>query len=337
MNYNFENIQLKKNMYYNPKKSFSQILEELDPSENYANSRLNVLDAYQRQLKRFDIKTNGEYSNSINKFFESSASAVLFPEFLSRCIKKGMDSNSILNEIVANKTKVDSINFQNVQLENIEPKLTDAIDEAAEMPETKLKINKEISKLKKRGQMLTASYESLDQPINSFALTLEQLGHDLSDAIVKDAIDVLINGDNKKNAAEVLTTNKQGEIEFTDLINVWLKFQRFDLTTIIINPILMAKIANMEEFKNPNSKINFQNQGELIPVFGSKIIKTCAAPKDTIVFLDKSKALSQLIAKDITVEADKLIDRQITRSVIYTITGFTKIFKDASCVLKLKS
>ena len=47
----YDSIKLEKGMYHVAGKSFTQVLEELDPSENYAGSDLEGLDAYQRQLK----------------------------------------------------------------------------------------------------------------------------------------------------------------------------------------------------------------------------------------------------------------------------------------------
>ena len=52
----FESIALEKGMYTVPHKSFSRLLEEMDPSENYKGTALEGMDAYQRQLKRFDIR-----------------------------------------------------------------------------------------------------------------------------------------------------------------------------------------------------------------------------------------------------------------------------------------
>lgn len=40
-------------------------------------------------------------------------------------------------------------------------------------------------------------------------------------------------------------------------------------------------------------------------------------------------------ASDVLVEYDKLIDRQLERAAITSISGFAKIFQDATKVLKL--
>ena len=50
MAYHYENLKLEKGMYGRGGKTFSQTLEELDPSENYRGTALEGLDAFQRQL-----------------------------------------------------------------------------------------------------------------------------------------------------------------------------------------------------------------------------------------------------------------------------------------------
>ena len=77
----FENIKLEKGLYTTGK-SFTKALEELDPSEEYIGTELEGLDAFQRQLKRFDIKVSGRGSDTVEKFFKTSDSAALFPEYV---------------------------------------------------------------------------------------------------------------------------------------------------------------------------------------------------------------------------------------------------------------
>ena len=67
---NFENITIEKGMYQT-KGGISGALEKLDPSENYRGTALEGLDAFSRQLKRFDIKVKGRNSDCVEKFFQS--------------------------------------------------------------------------------------------------------------------------------------------------------------------------------------------------------------------------------------------------------------------------
>jgi len=83
-----DSIKLEKGMYNIRGKSFTEVLESLDPSENYRETNLNGLDAYQRQLKRFNIKVSGPNCDKVEKFFTCTDSAVLFPEFISPQLNK---------------------------------------------------------------------------------------------------------------------------------------------------------------------------------------------------------------------------------------------------------
>ena len=83
----------------------------LDPSENYKGTSLEGLDAYERQLKRFDIKVSGENCDTVSKFFQTSDSAALFPEFVSRSIKLGMREACTVDKIIATTSYIDSLDY----------------------------------------------------------------------------------------------------------------------------------------------------------------------------------------------------------------------------------
>lgn len=87
---NYDTIRLEKGMYAGGN-SLTHTLEELDPSENYRGTALEGLDAYQRQLKRFGIHVSGPGSDAVEKFFQTSDSAALFPEYVSRAVRQGLE------------------------------------------------------------------------------------------------------------------------------------------------------------------------------------------------------------------------------------------------------
>ena len=64
----YDNLKLEKGMYRQEGMNFTQVLESLDPSENYRGTALEGTDAFQRQLKRFGIRPEecaafGDYMN----------------------------------------------------------------------------------------------------------------------------------------------------------------------------------------------------------------------------------------------------------------------------------
>ena len=62
-------------------------------------------------------------------------------------------------------------------------------------------------------------------------------------------------------------------------------------------------------------------------------MKSSAVPSGSLIGLDKKCALEMVTAGDVITQYDKLIDRQLERAAITSITGFSKIFADASKVL----
>ena len=52
----FDNIHLEKGMYHEAGRSFTQVLEQLDPSEGYRGTPLEYTYANQRQLKPYVIR-----------------------------------------------------------------------------------------------------------------------------------------------------------------------------------------------------------------------------------------------------------------------------------------
>ena len=54
-----------------------------------------------------------------------------------------------------------------------------------------------------------------------------------------------------------------------------------------------------------------------------------------MIGLDKRYALEMISAGEVQVEYDKLIDRQLQRAAITSVSGFAKLYPDASKVLKL--
>lgn len=110
MKYNYQNISISKD-FYKTAEGFSKCLERLDPSEQYRGTELAGYDAFQRQLKRFDIKVSGHDSDRLQKFFATSDSAALFPEYVSRAVKQGVDDNHILEEICAAQTQIEGMDY----------------------------------------------------------------------------------------------------------------------------------------------------------------------------------------------------------------------------------
>ena len=204
MTYGYENLKLEKGMYAQSGKSFSRVLESLDPSENYRGTALEGLDAFQRQLKRFDIHVKGAGSDMVEKFFHTTDSAVLFPEFVSRVVRQGMESD-ILPEITATTTNFDGMDYRTIaSVPTDDDKALRRVEEGAVLPTTAIRTQENLVKLHKRGRMLVASYEAIRfQRLDLFSVTLRQIGAYIARMHLDDAVQVLMNGDGNGNGRNI--------------------------------------------------------------------------------------------------------------------------------------
>lgn len=333
----YKTINIDKSMYNRRGKTFSQVLEELDPSTNYKNTPLEKLDAFGRQLKRFDIRVSGAQSDMVEKFFQTSSSAALFPEYVSRAIKLGMEYANALPDITATVTKIDGMDYRSIVSDpDDDTRSLKVVSEGAFLPQTTIKTQENLVKLLKRGRMLVSTYEALRfQRLDLFTVTLKQIGAYIARTQLADAVNVLVNGDGNSNAAKVINASASGTLKYTDLVRLWTELTPYELNTLLVPTELMEKILAMPEMQDSQATLDFHGTGRMITPMGAKLIHVPTLDSDKIVGIDKTCALEMVQAGDVLVDYDKLIDRQLERAAVSVISGFAKLFNDASVVLKV--
>ena len=338
MGYRFDNLRLEKGMYNEAGRSFTQVLEREDPSEQYKGTALEGLDAYQRQLKRFDIKVKGAGSDAVEKFFATSQSAVLFPEYIARSVRQGMEEANLLPHITAAVTRFDGMDYRSIaSVPSEADKKLLRVEEGAEIPQTTVRTQENLVRLHKRGRMLVASYEAIRfQRLDLFAVALRQIGAQIARTAVEDAVKVLIEGDGNENPAEVIETAGSGTLTYADLCTLWGKFEDYEMNVLLCNPEVGNKILSLEELRQLGDGNRFTAPGTYATPFGALLLKSSAVPADTVIALDKNCALEMVTAGGVGVEYDKVIDCQTERVGITCITGFAKLYPDAVKVLKIK-
>ncbi|MBQ7255234.1 MAG: phage major capsid protein [Oscillospiraceae bacterium] len=337
----YENLKLEKGMYRESGASFTEVLEKLDPSENYKGTSLEGTDAFQRQLKRFDIHVKGAGSDSVEKFFSTLDSSVLFPEYISRAVKQGMEESDVLPKITATTTKIDALDYRSVYTDNSEENKSLAeVAEGASIPATAIKSKTNLIQLRKRGRMLVASYEAIRfQKLDLFSVTLRQIGANIRKMHLNDAVDVLLNGDGNNNAASVLSigtapmSGTSGTLSYKQLVEFWSQFDPYTMNTMLCGSGVMVDMLGLPELQNPQTGLNFQGTGVLSTPLGAELIRTSCVPEGKLIGLDRRYALEMVSAGDVNVEYDKIIDRQLERAAITSISGFGKIMNDAAKVL----
>ena len=342
MRYPCENLRLEKGMYNEAGRSFTQALEREDPSEQYKGTPLEGLDAFQRQLKRFDIKVKGEGSDPVERFFATAQSAVLFPEFVARAVRQGMEESDLLPHLAAAVTECDGLDYRSITAVPEEARGMSHVSEGAAIPQTMILSQGNLVHLHKRGRMLVASYETIRrQKLDLFAVTLRQIGAHINRMQLEDALDVLLNGDGNRDPAPVYTVGSSpiggtaGSLAYDDLVDFWAQFDPYEMNTLLVSGDVMRSMLKMEEVQNPMTGLNFQGTGTLDTPLGAKLLRCSALEEGTLIGLDRRFALEMVHCGPVAVEYDKLIDRQLERAAITSTSGFAKIFPEAARVLEV--
>ena len=339
----YDNLKLEKGMYRQEGMSFTQVLESLDPSENYRGTALEGTDAFQRQLKRFGIRAKGAGSSPVEKFFRTMDSAVLFPEYIARTVRQGMEENDILPAITATTTVIDAMDYRSIYSNptDSDKELKD-VAEGSAIPETEVKTKEHLVSLSKRGRMLVASYEAIRfQKLDLFSVMLRQIGAHIQKQQLADAVKVLMEGDGNDNAAAQFTigtspmSGTSGTLTYDQLVEFWGQFDPFTMNPILCSTGTMTQLLKVPELQNPMTGLNFQGTGKLTTPLGAQLHRTSAVADGMIIGLDNRYALELVRAGDVLVEYDKLIDRQLERAAITSISGFGKICDGAAKVLNV--
>ena len=334
----FETIKLDKGLYRSAL-GINAELERIDPSENYKGTALEGLDAFERQLKRFDIKIKGASSSPIEKFFQTSDSAVLFPEYVSRTVRQGMQDLCGAEAITATCTDINGLDYRTIsylpEKTLTEEAKDEFIAEGGTIPEMKIKTKDNLVKLHKRGKMIVASYEALRfQRLDVFSVALKEIGAYLARLQMSDAIKTICAGDGNSNPAKGISPKAAGALEYADLVELWKSLQPYAMNALVVSPEIAAKIMSLPEMRDAAAGLNFHATGKAVTPLGAKLI--CSSKTDnTILALDKNYALEMVTAGGIVTDFDKLIDRQLERAAVTHTYGFAKICDDASVYMNL--
>ena len=339
----YDNLKLEKGMYRQSGMNFTQVLESLDPSENYRGTALEGTDAFQRQLKRFGIRAKGVGSSPVEKFFSTSDAAVLFPEYIARTVRQGMEENDILPSIVATTTVIDGLDYRSIySVPSDEDTELIVVEEGANIPTTEVRTKDKLVTISKRGRMLVASYEAIRfQKLDLFSVMLRQIGSYIQKQQLADAVAVLVDGDGNGNPSRTFTvgtspmSGTKGTLTYDQLVEFWGQFDPYTMNTILCSTGTMTQMLKIPELQNPQSGLNFQGTGVFGTPLGAQLHRTGAVANNVLVGLDNRYALEQVRAGDVLVEYDKLIDQQLERAAITSIAGFAKLCDDAACVLRV--
>lgn len=321
----YNTIKIEKGLYNLSSKTFSQALEAMDPSENYTDEALRKMDAFERQLKRFDIKVNGVNADKVDKFFQSTESAALFPEFVRRAVEAGLNSGCV-NKITAAVSVSDGMDARGIVLSDGTEEYTGSAAYGSALPESSISLTSSAIALKKFGRVVNAPYEAVrQQRIDVFAVALRAVGAKLAKAVEKAAVTALTTG----VTAASMTGNT---FNYAELAAFWGSFNKAEMNTIVCSPATAAKILAFDEMNK--AVLPAVGCGTVTP-FGAEIVASPAVNDNILIGIDRNSALEMIRGGDVIVEVDKLISKQSDAAAVAVNVGFSAIDSDAVKVLSI--
>ena len=235
-----------------------------------------------------------------------------------------MQEKNLLSKIVAATTHINGMDYRSIVSNPADSALElKEVAEGAAIPETNVSVSSSLVELKKHGRMLTASYEALKfQRLDLFTVTLKQIGAHIAKQQFNDAITALTTGAAASDPAD------KDKFGLPDVMKLWQALLPYELNTLIVSPDNITKMMSNTYFSNSDFGMKIGSPDGFKTGLGFDIIIAKDQQKLAVGF-DKNYALEMVVAQDIAVDSDRLIDKQLERTAITTISGFSKIIGDA--------
>ena len=338
--------------------TLSQLLERMDPSPEGS-----ALDAFERQLKRLGIKTkmvqkpNGDvvYPDTVEAFYRTEESAVLFPEYIARTVRQAIVEDTMLPYLIGQSTVIPGDTYRTFYVDDQPQKQKKKrVTEAAELPRVTIKGREQVVKLYKFGRAIEASYETIRRmQIDMLALHVRRIAIETAKDKVEEIIDVIKNGDGNDNAAPVYkqkadlwsgaTENKVSPEGFLLFL---MLFEEFPCDTIIAAKdafieLVMANIPNLStidliKLLATGTSFGVNLTVPQLPNGDVRLFWHKDVPSKQIYGINRNFAIEQITeaGSDIS-ETDKFITRQTSVLTISENNGYSKIFTEATKILRI--
>lgn len=328
----FEKIALSKEMYREAKEAgmtLSELLEkEARKKKKFvADSKLT---AFQQQLAARGLALSGAHAALIEDFYKTEESAILFPEVINQFVRTGMleELKSFVNlkELTATRTGIDGDVYKSALVDLESDAKAARVGEKGEFPVVKIYFKDRVITLYKVGYRIEATYEVVRRmKVNVFGVTMKVLGRNITREKVNIAVDVLVNGDGNGNPITSINAETSGTLTYADIVNLFEDFQYFDPNLMISPKAMRVAYLNLTEYKDKNG-----------PSMPDPPKKCTSVPESKIIALDTSASLEEIYENGGSlVEYDKIIEKQIQKAVVSEVSGWSKIFTEASKMLNV--
>lgn len=319
------------------------------------------LDAFDAALVTAGIVAKGDVklgieSSMVSKFFTTTSSRLLFPEYVNRTIKETITDQPLLQYVVGETVTItgDSMRQPKIDLgknsDNRKALKFSRVAEGAEIPTTEIKLAEEAVKIYKYGRAVKATYEVMRRTtIDMFRKTIELLGRFIVNGQYAVVIEVIENGDGNNNPATVYkrsVLNAGGTAGVLDEITL-LKFLMvqypINYDTVITDQDLYLQLLstryNGQLVTGVTEYVPFtfpQGIFKGITVLYSEEIAKSQGGNSRLFALNRNLGIRKIIEQNSSIqENEKYANDQTQKMFITENAGFAKIYDEASAILEV--
>jgi hypothetical protein len=320
--------------------SFSELLEEMDPSPRRADGTLDTpLDAFERQLYLAGVVTAGRNATTLEQFL-TGVGLILAPEYVSREIQRGyrmvQDPADLVAAIVPERGP--SVKPIYIKTDYAKKPLARRGD-AANYPVVVLAYREKDASMVDRGRQFDFSYRVLkNQKLAEFRVFLNWIGAELAFDEITEIYGIVINGDGTSPAPSNSFNGTAGSFGYSDLAHLSLAFGGpARMTHLLGTKADIEKILNIPEFQDPQAfqgQMPFLASGDyrsFLPM-NTRLVVCPGATATKFAALDHRFAVRESVAQPLLIEAEKVISQKLESAVISKESAYTIMVEDAVAI-----
>ncbi len=256
-----EDHRVEKGLEPTPYQGFSNFERLAMKANMQAQGKQVPMDAYELTLAEYGIKAFGNFTDRIEKFFQVSDTAVLFPEFIDRTIHAQALRTSLVSQLVTNIAVVKGFEYRKLYMTETEAQrqlAKSGIGGAA--PRTTVTIAGVTTTINKFWREFRFKYEEVYMaPINFYAFILKRVGDQIGVDQTNDLLLTMLNGDGNSNGlkdALTVDVTTSGTVVKLDFIKFCSALEQpYKIDKYVGLKVDMQKVWDMlSDMQNPPSQ-----------------------------------------------------------------------------------
>lgn len=315
--------------------TFSELLEELDPSPRKPDGSLDVsLDAFERQLYLADVSFAGRNATTLEQFL-SGPGLILAPEYVSREIRRGYKMVQDPEELVAAVVPERGPTVTPIYIKTSLISKNARRNDSAAYPVVKLAYRQKEAGMVDRGRQFDFSYRVLkNQKLAEFRVFLWWIGAQLAADEITEIYNIIVSGDGASPAPSNSFNGTGGTFAYSDMVHLSMAFDGpAKMTHLLGAKSDIESVLKISEFQDAQAfqGSNFSNSGDyrnFLPL-NTKLVVVENATATKFAALDHRFAIRESVAQPLLIEAEKIISHKLESAVVSKESVYTIMVDEA--------